>query len=366
LEKNIESRKIFTVLAPARVCLFGEHQDYLSLPVISAPISRYMRLDVTRTAADYLDIELLDLGQSRRINLSDIFEPLEARDYFASVIRVLRKRQCLPVTGAIVKISSNIPINAGASSSSALTIGWATVLLELAGKREKISSRELGLIGYEAEVLEHQEPGGMMDQISVAASSIIHINTNDYSITKLRNDLPGLLLAESREPKQTLSILKNIKTRVLNAFEILTINQPLLKLNQLAEADIDTYCRKNSLKDEPLLRAAVRNYAITLEALDLLRQKELDHAKTGKLMSAHHRILADDLKLSTPKIERMISAALKAGAFGAKINGSGGGGTIVIIAPPEKSARISEAVNAVSGICYPVHVDKGARVIYDS
>ncbi|MGH1362176.1 MAG: galactokinase family protein [Calditrichia bacterium] len=365
MEKNIESRKTFTVLAPARVCLFGEHQDYLNLPVIAAPISRYMKLEVVKTTADFIDIKMIDLKQSRRIHLNDAFEPLEPRDYIASVMRVLRKRQCLPSSGATVSIASNIPINAGASSSSALTIGWATVLLELAGKRSAINSRDLGLIGYEAEVLEHQEPGGMMDQISIASSGVIHIDTQSYSVTPLRNTLPGLLLAESLEPKQTLEVLKNIKEPVLQAFQTIAAAQPLNSIKALTLPIINAYCSENSLKNVSLLKAAVRNYKITREALPLLQQKIVDIERIGQLMYAQHRILADDLKLSTPKIERMISAALEAGAYGAKINGSGGGGTIVIIAPQERSAEISEAVNAVGGKAYSVDVDKGARITYD-
>ena len=32
----------FTVHSPARVCLFGDHQDYLGLPVIAGTIDRFM------------------------------------------------------------------------------------------------------------------------------------------------------------------------------------------------------------------------------------------------------------------------------------------------------------------------------------
>lgn len=360
----LRNKKTFTVVSPGRVCLFGEHQDYLNLPVIAAPVSRYMKIDVSETTTNYFDVQLPDIQQQRRIELADPLEPLAQRDYFASVMRVLRKRDCLPKTGAQIRISSNIPINAGASSSSALTIGWAAALLELAGKREAVNSRELGLIGYEAEVLEHGEPGGMMDQISVAASGIIHIDTESYGVTPLRQNLPGLFLAESLEPKQTLEVLKNIKEPVLAAFQVVAAHQPVQHIKALTLSMIDDYCSENELKHEQLLRAAVRNYNITRTALPLLKEEMPDLKKIGELMYLQHRILADDLKLSTPKIERMISAALEAGAYGAKINGSGGGGTIVILAPPEQSADIVAAVKAVGGLAYPVEVDTGARVVY--
>ena len=31
--------------APGRVCLFGDHQDYLELPVIACAIDRMMQID---------------------------------------------------------------------------------------------------------------------------------------------------------------------------------------------------------------------------------------------------------------------------------------------------------------------------------
>jgi len=323
-----------------------------------------MEIAVSETDSDYFDIHLPDLGQRRYIELADPLEPLASRDYFASVMRVLRKRDCLPKTGAEIRISSNIPINAGASSSSALTIGWATALLELAEKRSSMNSQEVGLIGYEAEVLEHNEPGGMMDQISIAGSGVMYIDTESYSVTQLRDALPGLMLAESLEPKQTLEVLKNIREPVWQAFHALAAAYPMKSLKELTLSQIDTFSESKPLKNAALLKAAVRNFQITCKARPLLQQAVLDIEQIGSLMYTQHRILADDLKLSTPKIESMISAALEAGAFGAKINGSGGGGTIVILAPVNKQETIRVAVETVGGSAYPVEVDQGARVVY--
>ena len=39
-------RKIIS-LAPGRTCLFGDHQDYLGLPVIACAISRNIKLTAT-------------------------------------------------------------------------------------------------------------------------------------------------------------------------------------------------------------------------------------------------------------------------------------------------------------------------------
>ena len=54
------------------------------------------------------------------------------------------------------------------------------------------------------------------------------------------------------------------------------------------------------------------------------------------------------LKITTPKIDAMIEAALSAGAYGAKIVGSGGGGSICAIAPEEKQQSVVDAIKRVS------------------
>ncbi|MNG33942.1 mevalonate kinase [compost metagenome] len=60
----------------------------------------------------------------------------------------------------------------------------------------------------------------------------------------------------------------------------------------------------------------------------------------------------------------MINAALRAGAYGAKIVGSGGGGSIVVIADPAKEAAVIDAIlKAGAQEAYAVTVDPGVRII---
>jgi galactokinase len=54
----------------------------------------------------------------------------------------------------------------------------------------------------------------------------------------------------------------------------------------------------------------------------------------------------------------MIDAALHAGAYGAKINGSGGGGCMFAYAP-ENSEKVKSAIENEGGETYIVAVDEG-------
>ena len=49
--------------APARICLFGDHQDYLGLPVIACAINKYMIVEGVPNNANYLLFTLIDLNK---------------------------------------------------------------------------------------------------------------------------------------------------------------------------------------------------------------------------------------------------------------------------------------------------------------
>ena len=80
-------------------------------------------------------------------------------------------------------------------------------------------------------------------------------------------------------------------------------------------------------------------------------------------MNQHHHYLKNLLKITVPKIDVMINAALDAGALGAKIVGSGGGGSIAVLSPKNKEKKIINAI-LVAGAkdAYTIAIDKGARV----
>jgi galactokinase len=87
----------------------------------------------------------------------------------------------------------------------------------------------------------------------------------------------------------------------------------------------------------------------------------VDHRQLGILLNRHQDVLRDVLKISTPKIDRMLDAALGAGAYGGKINGSGGGGCMFAYAP-DNPDEVAEAVEREGGASYVIYADEGTRL----
>jgi mevalonate kinase len=73
-----------------------------------------------------------------------------------------------------------------------------------------------------------------------------------------------------------------------------------------------------------------------------------DWAELGRLMTLNQSVL-EKIGVSCPQIDRLIHAALGAGAFGAKLSGSGGGGIIIALASPETKPAVGKAIAAAGG-----------------
>ncbi|MFZ1290381.1 MAG: galactokinase family protein [Melioribacteraceae bacterium] len=355
---NLEN-DILKISTPGRVCLFGEHQDYLNLPIIASAISRRIFIQGKHRNDKFVNIQLPDIDSEEKFLLEDeLFYEIE-RDYFKSAINVLQRKGYTFSKGFDCIIHSNIPINAGTSSSSALMVSWINYLTRISDQSKEISSNEIARLAYEAEVLEFSEPGGMMDHYSTAVGGIISLSSfPKIDLKKVNAKLGAFVLGNSNEPKDTKYILANVKNKVLDLTKLLKTNHPDFSLQYVNINEIEKY--KSELNDNQyeLLYGTIRNRDITYEAEKVLQSDITDHKYLGKLMTLHHNILRDVLKISTPKIENMINAALEAGAYGAKINGSGGGGCMFAYAP-ENTESVLEAVKKISSNTFIVEVDKG-------
>ncbi|MDZ7291789.1 MAG: GHMP kinase, partial [candidate division KSB1 bacterium] len=206
------------------------------------------------------------------------------------------------------------------------------------------------------------EPGGMMDHYSTAFGGVLTLAFHPgLSIEKIDSRPKPFVLGDSQESKDTKGILARIKNQVLKITRDLSERHPDFSLHTVALEELDRYKRDLNSDQHTLLWGTLRNRDITQEALELLREPALDDLMLGELLNEHQMVLRDILKISTPKIDRMITAALRAGAYGGKINGSGGGGCMFVYAPKDPEA-VAQAIEAAGGKAYIVHVDSGSRI----
>lgn len=359
------------VSTPGRICLFGEHQDYLGLPVIAAAISRRIQMNAHRVDPRGFRLDLPDIQSAVDIPFDGQALPYpQTRDYFRSAVNVLLREGFTFQHGIEGSVYGNIPINSGTSSSSALLVTWLYVLSQLADQPRQLSAEKIAELAYIAEVLEFGEPGGMMDHYSTAVGHIIYLESQPgIYLEKLIPPLGTFVLGDSQEPKDTIGILKRVKVGMLGIIQNLKTINPHFSL---VSSDITQVAEfKDFLtKDEYiLLKGNLANRDILREALAMLRVSvnsatSFDHIRFGKLLNDHQANLRDAQRISTPKIDRMLDAALAAGALGGKINGSGGGGCMFVYAP-EKPEAAAEAIEREGGKAYVINVAEGTMKLAD-
>lgn len=143
---------------PARICLFGEHQDYLGLDVIAMAISLRIQITLNSITTSSSSINTIiihhpDLDEVEHITVEYPLVYTKERDYYKSVLNVLHRKGIVIDKSIEITVTSTIPINAGCSSSSALIVCFITFLKKLL--ELDFSNSEIAEIAYAAGILTH-------------------------------------------------------------------------------------------------------------------------------------------------------------------------------------------------------------------
>ena len=217
---------------------------------------------------------------------------------------------------------------------------------------------EITQLAYQAEVVEFNEPGGMQDHMAITHGFVNFEEFDPVRCTRLLESLPGLIIGDSLEKKNTLSTLSSIK----NAVHTGLLELGVKTVKEVTNTDLinEKIEDKNALS---CLSAAVKNFKLTQKAYNEFKKQKsgFDQSFIGELMNQHHVTLRDNLGISTPKVERMITAALQAGAIGSKITGSGNGGCMIAFCPGREN-EVQRAIERVGGKTYMSEVVTGVTV----
>ena len=343
----------FVSFAPGRVCLFGEHQDYLGLPVIAAAISLGCRLVVEPQTSGLWTLSTPSLGFTWQCHVDDAIaaQPESSpgpSEFLRAGLHEALKAGWDVRCGGVVTGHVDLPVQAGLSSSSALVVAWIQALARVAGVA--LAPRELAAMANRVEVLHFGEPGGHMDHVASAVGGILRIHP-DGSTTALNVLEDGVwVVVDSGQPKDTRGHLTRCKTQ----------------RQRLVSAQGGEWCAPEALP----------TWAGLSESEQLLWQatwqsKALEERASGQWSSSrqlagwmndHHAALRDGLSLSTPRLEAIGRAALEAGAWGWKLVGSGGGGCALVWCERGKTEVVHRAVRkAGAKASWTVGPSKGAH-----
>tara|TARA_Y100001937_G_scaffold23899_1_gene34217 strand:- start:256689 stop:257777 length:1089 start_codon:yes stop_codon:yes gene_type:complete len=354
--------------APGRICLFGEHQDYLGLPVIAMAVDLRFYIQYNPAPAGPYRIRTPDLAEKER-SLDLHVDPV-GDDYCWGIARVLMDEGFTLPSGGEFTFESKIPVRAGCSSSSAMSAAWLRLLLEIGEHPEKekyINDPVLcAQLVYRGEKELFQGAGGMMDQYTCYIGGLLHVYPDSgdlpYGVEELPYPPGEILLVDSGDPKDTQGVLSRAGDTARKYVKDAVDSIPNFSLESSTLTYFDLFGGR--LKDDRArmhVRNQIRNRDLCQDALRLLRHGPVEPGVLGALFREEHEILAGTVGISTLKIDAHLGALRGEGSPGGKINGSGGGGTFFCVQGSDPN-RLEAYLQKRDLRYFPVHSEPGARI----
>jgi galactokinase len=338
--------------APGRVNLIGEHTDYNDGYVLPFALAARTATAAARRADGRLTVRSLQWpGAVADVLVSELRAGCLAGPlaYVAGVIWAMRDAGH-PVGGLDILVDGAVPVGSGLSSSAALECAAALAVSELSEIR--LPAAELARLAQRAENEFVGVPCGIMDQMAsmlARAGHALFLDTRSGAIEHVPFDPAeaGLvLLVIDTHARHDLAD-SGYADRFASCAEAARL-LGVTALRDVSEADLPEALAR--LSDRGTLARRVRHVvtenARVLATAELLRAGRL--TAIGPILTASHQSLRDDFEVSVPELDTAVSAALRAGALGARMTGGGFGGSVIALAPLATVPALTAAAKAAA------------------
>jgi galactokinase/mevalonate kinase-like predicted kinase len=320
--------------APGRAGIIGNPTDMYGGSVLSCSVS--MRARVALTPADTLT--LVTNGQECNISSREDLRP--RRDLF-DLARAILDYMRLPRLACRVEYESEIPLRSGLAGSTALVVALLKGLL--AWQRQSLNPYRLAEMARYIELNHLKVVCGYQDAYMCTFGGL---NYMDFRGKQFYREAEAELLAtiEPLAPyvEQLPLVLGFTGVRHSSG----AVHKPI---------------RERWLEGEPTVVAGYRR----ITEIARLGKKAILHEDwplLGELMNENHTIQRD-LGGSGESNERLIAAAVEAGALAAKLAGAGDGGTIIALWLDDDTAPLEKALRrAGASAIYRLQVAPGAII----
>lgn len=251
-------------------------------------------------------------------------------------------REALRLTGLgrhlEVTTIGDVPAGTGMGSSSSLTVGLLQALYAYKGRI--VSPQRLAEEACRIEIDVLGKPIGRQDQYAAAYGGVNYMRFN---------------------PDDTVDVEPvPCKREVLRALEERIL---LLYTQDQRDADVILEQQSAGTADRRAVLSEMRDLAHAMRCT-LTGDADLD--EFARLLH-HGWVLKRSLGfgIATRKIDDWYEAARKAGAEGGKLLGAGGGGFLLVMAPPERHDAIREALGRPRELAFDID-PRGSRIIFVS
>jgi mevalonate kinase len=273
--------------ARGKVILLGEHAVVYGVPALAVGIERGAHAVASRAETSELRLGDRSTGADDSSEISRAFAALLSS---------------LDAPKLLLEVALELPPGCGLGASAAIAVAAARAVLDLvdpsgaAGPETPERAERVLRAAHAWESVFHGNPSGV-DAAAAASGGCIAF-TRGETPRPVRLGVPLELVVAVAGPPASTKVMVEAVARLKE--------------------------RRPEVVDKALegIRALVNNARLAIEAGDVVG--------LGKLMDLNQMLLSG-LFLSTEDIERAVKLAREAGALGAKLTGSGGGGCVIAL-----------------------------------
>lgn len=306
--------KKISVSVPGKLMLFGEHAVVYNRPCLVTAVDQRLTTKIAISDQEKIQLEAPEVGiknYSKKItSLGQGRIPKGAKFVEFGVNNFFRKYKLKQ--GIKIETKTEFSSQFGFGSSAAVTVG---VLVGLAKLFEvNLSKKQLFDLAYQT-VLDVQGVGSGFDLAAAIWGGTIYFVTGGKRIIPLKTKSLPLVIGYTKMKADTPTLVKKVAV-----------------LREKNKRLIDSVFDQISL--------------VTNKARRVLLKGNFKEA--GNLMNINQGLL-DALGVNTQELANLIFASRKAGAWGAKLSGAGGGDCMIVFSFRNKKRKIERAIVKAGG-----------------
>lgn len=297
--------------APGKIILFGEHAVVYNRPALAVPVFQvHVEVEVSDSAAKgvWIHAPIIDLHAE--------LSTLPADHPIGSVILELFSTPGFPSPsgrgargegGIEIQITSTIPVASGLGSGAAVSVALIRALSSFFS--HPLTNEQVNQFVFEIEKLYHGTPSGIDNTVITYNMPVYFMKGKPIETFKVGKPFT-IVIGDTGIPaptKESVGDVRRLRLRNSNYYE--DIFDEIAQISLIARRSIE------SGKPELL----------------------------GELMEHNHAFL-QRLTVSSPELDKLVTAARDAGALGAKLSGGGRGGNMIALVEQAQAESVAEAL----------------------
>lgn len=280
--------------AAGKVILLGEHAAVYDKHVVALPLHEAVVARVIE-GGDGIHVTLAERGAEHPFTVE---RPGHTSVGIGATLNLILDRLGVATENLAIRVESRIPAAMGLGSSAA----FAVAIIRALDKHFSVglTDRQVDELAFDCEKLAHGTPSGIDNTLATFGRAVLFNKSNNPRTKAIElAERPPIVVASSGIRGVTKDQVAGVRAR---------------------------YDRN------PGRYASIFNEIDDISLAGAAALREADYATLGSLMNVCHGLL-NAIEVSVPELEAMIQTARKNGAVGAKLTGSGGGGSIVALCP---------------------------------